>query len=182
MPKPSSEFPLPSISDVDRSLVSLFDECGASLHRYIGSLGVGAPDADDVVQDTFLSLFRHLQQGRPDTNLKGWLFTVAYRLALKHRVRATRRRNSLTTDLASAAEPIDARGTPEEIVQMTERQTKLLLALRALPERDRRCLYFRARGLRYREISALMGMSLGAVSNSLARSIRHLTNVDDASV
>ena len=169
-------------SEIESAVLALFGECGRPLRRYVGSLGIGAPDAEDVVQDVFLSLLRHLQQGKPESNLRGWLFTVAHRLALKHRARTARRRNVLDGDVASAAEPVDSADTPQERLERTERQTRLLRVLRALPERDRQCLYLRASGLRYREISEVTGMSLGAVSKSLARSVSRMANADDASV
>jgi RNA polymerase sigma-70 factor (ECF subfamily) len=51
--------------------------------------------------------------------------------------------------------------------------------LRALPEQDRCCLYLRAEGLRYREIAAALGMSLGAVSIALTRSLARMGRVDE---
>jgi len=50
--------------------------------------------------------------------------------------------------------------------------------IRALPPRDRRCLLLRAEGLRYRDIADTLGMSLGGVAKSLARSIARLVHVD----
>ena len=50
----------------------------------------------------------------------------------------------------------------------------LLPAVEALPEQDRRCLFLRAEGLRYREITEILEMSLGAVSLSLARSLARI--------
>jgi RNA polymerase sigma-70 factor (ECF subfamily) len=51
--------------------------------------------------------------------------------------------------------------------------------LRALPEQDRFCLYLRAEGLRYREIAATLGISLGGVSIALARSLARMKPVDE---
>ena len=91
MPKPDSTLVLPAILDlefgdpveVEAEVLALVDECGAPLLRYVGAFGVSAHDTEDVVQDVFLSLFRHVQLGRPRTNLRGWLFKVAHNLALK---------------------------------------------------------------------------------------------------
>jgi RNA polymerase sigma-70 factor (ECF subfamily) len=47
-----------------------------------------------------------------------------------------------------------------------------------LPEQDRCCLGLRAEGLRYREIAKVLGMSLGAVSVSLQRSLARLGRAD----
>jgi RNA polymerase sigma-70 factor (ECF subfamily) len=47
-----------------------------------------------------------------------------------------------------------------------------------MPEADRNCLLLRAEGLRYREIADALGMSLGAVSKSIARSFEKLNRAD----
>ena len=167
-------------SDVESAILDLFTECRPPLRRYVGSLGLRAADAEDLVQDVFLSLFRHLQQNKPRGNLKGWVFIVARNLALKHRARA-RRRASVDGDIASAAEPVDSALSVEEDLARLERQQRLLNVLRALPDRDRRCLYLRAEGFRYREIAGRLDMSLGAVSKSIARSIAKMVSADDAS-
>jgi RNA polymerase sigma-70 factor (ECF subfamily) len=63
---------------------------------------------------------------------------------------------------------------------MTSGQTlqRLRTVLRALPEQDRCCLALRAEGLRYREIAATLGISLGSVSLSLTRSLARLGSAE----
>jgi len=173
-----STLALPAPTDVEAAVIALFDECGLPLHRYVGSFGIGAPETEDVVQDVFLSLFRHLQQGKSRANLKGWLFTVAHNLALKHRARAKRRRDRVDGDAALAVESADPATNPEQALVRAQRQQRLLNVLRALPEQDRRCLFLRAEGLRYRQIASVLGISLGSVANSLTRSIARMANAD----
>jgi RNA polymerase sigma-70 factor (ECF subfamily) len=135
----------------------------------------------------FLSLFRHVQLGRPRTNLRGWLFRVAHNLALKHRLRARKRHFTEGTDVAelpdragaSRAGGLTSTSNPEQQLASRQRQQRLLAVFRALPERDRRCLSLRAEGLRYREIADALGMSLGAVAKSLARSMTRMVNADE---
>jgi len=50
--------------------------------------------------------------------------------------------------------------------------------LQALPETDQQCLSLRAEGLRYREIAAVVGISLGSVAASLERSLDRLARAD----
>ncbi len=63
-------------ASVEADVMALFDRCGPSLCRYVVSCGLAADQAEDVVQDVFLALFRHLCLGRPRTNLRAWLFQV----------------------------------------------------------------------------------------------------------
>ena len=62
-------------------------------------LGPG-PDADDAFQATFLTLVRRAGQVRAGHSVGGWLHRVAYRVALRVRVRRPR-----TGALAVAHEP-----------------------------------------------------------------------------
>ena len=55
----------------------LFQEHGTAVYRFASVLVRHHQDAEDVVQETFLKLLRHLDAGGDETNLRGWLFTVA---------------------------------------------------------------------------------------------------------
>jgi RNA polymerase sigma-70 factor (ECF subfamily) len=61
----------------------------------------------------------------------------------------------------------------------TQRQQRLSSVVDALPEQDRLCLRLRGEGLRYREISQTLGISLGSVSLSLTRSLARLMRADE---
>ncbi len=52
---------------------------------------LGRDDADDAFQETFISALRSYERLRPDSNLRGWVLTIAHRKALDvHRGRARR--------------------------------------------------------------------------------------------
>jgi len=164
-------------ASVHADVLALFDAHGPGLHRYTRSFGLGAEAARDVVQEVYLSLFRHLSLGRPRHNLQGWLFRVAHNLALKQRHTVTRRMESALDD-ALVDHLLDAAANPEEQVAQDQRRRRLRAVLRALPARDRRCLYLRAEGLPYRDIAKALSISLGSVAKSLARALTRLTNAD----
>ena len=69
---------------------------------------------------------------------------------------------------------------PEEQLIGTQRETRLRAVLQVLPEQDQRCLRLRAEGLRYREIAGVLGISLGAVSISLTRSLERMGRADES--
>lgn len=161
-----------SPSSLEVEVVRLFDQLRDGLLRYILHFGLPVADGEEIVQETFLALFRHLREGKPDANLRGWVFRVAHNLALKRRV-ANRCDENIDERLFADPAP-----NPEDQAASQQRRTRLLAVLRALPEQDRRCLYLRAEGLRYREIASALGMSLGAVSLSLGRSLARLGRVD----
>jgi RNA polymerase sigma-70 factor (ECF subfamily) len=165
-------------SRLEDDVVSLFDELRAPVFRYLLSFGISVPDAEEIVQEVFLSLFRHLRQKKSRTNLQGWVFKVAHNAALKHRMKARREsdRFSYVPDLSAKTE--DLNPGPEENVAALQRQERLLAVVRALPEQDQCCLSLRAEGLRYREIAEVLGISLGSVASSLEKSLSRLMRAE----
>ena len=155
----------PRRSALEDEVVALFDLLREPLLRYLASLGLPLADREEVVQEVFLSLFQHLRLGYGRANLRGWVFRVAHNLGLKRRFRNRRGASVFWEGLSDPAPG------PEEQFFRGETERRLHAVLKALPERDRRCLMLRAEGLRYREIAQTLAMSLGAVSLSLARSL-----------
>jgi len=157
----------------EEQVVALFDQFRDRLLRYLLCFGLTLPDGEEVIQEVFLSLFQHLQRGKPDDKLRGWLFRVAHNLALKRRGKNQR---SLETpvEAGDADFAVDPCPNPEEQVVDSQTQQRLLAVFQALPENDRRCLALRAEGLRYREIAQILDMSLSAVSISLTRSLARM--------
>lgn len=163
---------------VEREVIILFDEFRDRLLRYVISMGLSVHDGEDVIQEVFLCLFRHLKMGRSRENLRGWVFRVAHNLALKQRKRRRTQSARTATESDVTASKTDPGANPEEQLASIQRQQRLWSVLQALHEQDRWCLYLRAEGLRYREIARVVGISLGTVSNSLARSMERLMRVD----
>ncbi len=160
-------------------VLALFDELRGPLLRYSLSFGLRVQDGEDVLQEVFLALYRHLLLERPRDNLRGWSFRTTHNLALKRR--AALLADHAPLPLSEEDVPLDfADDTPgpEEMLLFRERQSRLHAVLRALPEMDRRCLHLRAEGCRYREIAAILGISLGSVAASLARSFQKLERMD----
>ena len=161
---------------LQEEVLCVFEQSRAGLLRYLYSIGVRDHDAEEVVQEVFLALFQHLTLGRDPHNLRGWVFRVAHNLGLRHRNAA--RRTAYPGDDSIFHQQIDTGPNPEQQVNARQRQRKLLAVFHALPEQDRCCLHMRAEGLRYREIAETLGISLGAVAQSLARSLERLHRAD----
>jgi RNA polymerase sigma-70 factor, ECF subfamily len=165
-------------SEIECEVINLFEEFRGPLLRYALSFGISVHDAEEVIQEVFLSLFRHLQLRKSRRNLRGWIFCVAHNLALKHRYANQRSRDMMASDWTIVERHLDPSPSPEEQVSTTQTRQRLLAVLHALPEEDQCCLRLRAEGLRYREIAAVLGISLGSVSISLTESLARLIRAD----
>ena len=164
----------PAIED---EVIELFDQLRDGLLRYVVSLGLGVHDGEDVIQEVFLSLFRHLRLGRSRANLRGWVFRVAHNLALRQRHRAHRQQAKNGAEESAFDKHLDPEANPEEQLAKNQHQRQLLSVVAALSDQDQDCLRLRAEGLRYREIAGVLNMSLGAVAKSLTRSMQRLSCV-----
>jgi RNA polymerase sigma-70 factor (ECF subfamily) len=164
---------------LEAEVLELFDRLRDRLLGYLLRYNaLSAEDAEDVVQEAFLALHQHLQQGRSRENLTGWLFRVVHNLGLKRALNSRKdsQRIVLLTD-ATEEVVVDGALTPEAAVAEGQSQSRLQAVVRALPEQDQRCLALRAEGLRYREIAEVLDMSLGAVAKSLERSLARIARV-----
>ena len=157
---------------------AFFDIFHDSLMRYLRSFEIEIQDAEDVIQEVFLALFRHLRAGKPRTNVKGWVFRVAHNLGLK-RHHKNRRLHQLTAARGQILElHFASECDPEQQLLNDQRRRRLLAVVRALPDRDRQCLSLRAEGLRYREIARVLGVSVGTVATVLERALKRLKEAE----
>jgi RNA polymerase sigma-70 factor, ECF subfamily len=186
-PDSATELALPALatgvsgakpSEIECEVLNLFDQYRNPILRYVVAFGVGVHDAEEVTQEVFLSLFRHLRSGRSRKNLRGWMFRVAHNLALKQRHANQKVRDMTASDETIAERQSDPSPDPEEQLSAAQRRQRLLAVVNALPDADQCCLRLRAEGLRYREIAGVLGISLGSVSISLTRSLARLIRAD----
>lgn len=141
----------------------LFETHGAAIYRFVLVLVRHHQDAEDVVQETFLKLLRHLQAGGNTGNVRGWLFTVA-----AHAARDRQRGRSRWVPWLPAHDGAVAPATlPDEDGRLKSARE----ALRRLPERDRLLLALRAQGLSYRDIGAAARIKPASVGRLLARAV-----------
>jgi RNA polymerase sigma-70 factor (ECF subfamily) len=141
----------------------LFQEHGTAVYRFAAVMVRHHQDAEDVVQETFLKLLRHLEGGGDTANLRGWLFTVA-----AHAARDRQRARARWVPWLPAH---DARVAPPALPDEDGRLRIARDALQRLPPRDRLLLALRARGLSYREIAAAAHLRPASVGRLLARAV-----------
>src|SRR5271154_1031151 len=133
--------PLAPFRTSDREATTLFGELRKPLLRYLACLGLSSDEAQDVVQDAFLSLHRHLSAGGSQENIRGWLFRVAHNQARNHQTSYHRR---FGDPLEPATGLLLDEATPERALLEKEKFQRLGAAIRALATSERECLLLRA--------------------------------------
>lgn len=166
---------------LERQVTDLFDQLRGNLLRYLCCLGLSVDDGEEIVQEAFILLFQHLRQQKSRENLRGWLFRVAHNLGLKRRAALQTLPTSAAAGDAYSERHAASDPSPEEQAWFRQRQRRLLAVVDALPPQDRHCLYLRSEGLQYREIAAILEISLGGVAKSLARTLQRLASSENIS-
>ena len=149
----------------------LFEEARDDVYRYLLSLGLYPPQAQEATQEVFLRLYTSLKKGEEIQNPRGWIFRVAHNLGLKVRARQASQSlfdPDLESQLAGSA------ADPEQSLLDREQSLRFHRAVQRLSEQQRRCLLLRLEGLRYPEIGTILGISPSAVGEFLRRAISRL--------
>ncbi len=140
----------------------------ADCYAFALSLARHGPDAEDLVQDTFLKAQRAFASFEPGTNAKAWLFTILKRI---HIDRYRRRR---LQPVALPEEELVEMGRPPAPAEVEALDALSPAEVRAAVERipDPFRLPVRLRdldGLSYREIAEILDIPPGTVMSRLFR-------------
>jgi RNA polymerase sigma-70 factor (ECF subfamily) len=145
------------------------------VRRYAYALVRNMPEAEDIMQESFVRLIQTLRSGGDVQRPKPWLLRVAHNLALDALAKRPREVPLDEEDPDQLADP--ATPSPEAAVATRQQQERLVAALRALSAQELRCWTLRSEGLRYREIAEILGIQTGTVATFLMRAAEKLSSL-----
>ena len=129
-------------------------------------------DTNDVLQDTFVRVFKGIDKFRGESKLGTWMHSIAYREALGHIERSKRMLkgdwDGLIIENVKQLEE-DAHYSGDEI------QLRLQAMVAALPEKQRAVFvmkYYEEK--KYTEIAAITGTSVGALKASFHHAVEKI--------
>lgn len=152
------------VASGDRAaLAQAFDRFAPTLTRYAWALAASRPDVEELVQDTFLTFWQKSETlALPTGSLLPWLLVVCR----NHARNLVRKR----TRNAAAELPEDLVGAPDA-EEAREQLRWVLAAIATLPPIDRRiCELCLLEGRSYADAAEMLGLSVGAVTQRVARS------------
>ena len=156
------------------SLVGLFSR---DVYGKAFSILKNHQDADDVVQETFIRVFRALPGFRFESSFRTWLITIATRQALNYRERVIKEHESLDGPEGTFEHPA-LRVEETQISSLLDQESRRLLqeALPKLPRRQKEALMLKLQhDWKYEQIAQQMGTSVGSVKAHIFHAIRNLT-------
>ncbi|MCK6462199.1 MAG: RNA polymerase sigma factor [Planctomycetes bacterium] len=154
----------------------LFDEHRDTVFRVLYRLAGNRHDAEDLVQDTFVRLWRKREQFRGDGSVEGYLRRIAYRTFLNARARLSRPRAHEN----NGREPVDHSPDPSESASRAELKSFLLAhvrrAVEELPDSWREpFVLFRYEGMKLKEIADTLGITPKAAEIRVARALERVS-------
>jgi RNA polymerase sigma-70 factor (ECF subfamily) len=146
------------------SCVQAFEREFDYLYRAAERLGVTGADAEDLVQDVFVVMWRRWDDYRRDRPLRPWMVGIAAHLAQSHRRRRLREVPAAELDIT------DEQPLAEERLSAAAARTLVMRALARLPARHRSPLVLHEiEGLSIQEISRLLSIPLSTVYTRVRR-------------
>ena len=150
---------------------STYGELVRFLHRKVWD----ADRAQDLAQEAFARALPHAPE-----NPRAWLFRVALNLARDEARLVVRRKKHLTLLRQEAEMAESAVPQASAAAEQNDRMERMREALERLTERDQTVLLLWNAGLSYAEIAEQTGLARGAVSTTLARALKRLTDANNA--
>ncbi len=140
-------------------------------------------DASDIAQEAFLRAWNNLRSFRGDAAFSTWIFRIATNIFLDERKRARSRPQRSLEDVMALEENMvtrqfeDTGPSPQDRIEMRERQEVLERAILSLPEAQRvMVVLYHTQERSYEEIAEIMNLPMGTVKSRLNRARLALKN------
>ncbi|WP_293872228.1 sigma-70 family RNA polymerase sigma factor [Flavobacterium sp.] len=142
------------------------------LYNHIRNIVLNHDDTDDVLQNTFIKVFRYLKDFNGDSKLFSWMYRIATNEAITF-INNKAKRNGTTSE-ALQSKIVDNLQA-DTYFDGNEIQIKLQKAVALLPEKQK--LVFKMKyyeELKYEEISEILGTSVGALKASYHHAVKKI--------
>ncbi len=158
-----------------RELIGLYKK---PLYNHIRNIVLNHDDADDVLQNTFIKVFKNLKNFKGESKLYSWMYRIATNEAISHINSNAKKHNKNLTEWNEKA--VDKLAS-DIYFDGDEIQLKLQKAIAKLPYKQQlvfKMKYFEE--LKYEEISEILNTSVGALKASYHLAVKkieeYLTN------
>jgi RNA polymerase sigma-70 factor (ECF subfamily) len=153
---------VPGLPPSAETLEALVARHGNRVYQLAYRLTRSTADAEDVLQDVFLKLYRSWDQVSACENLDGWLTRVVTNACID--LLRSRKCRGSTAAPASLARLSAPEACPRRALEAREFDEKLRAALEELPPREMAALIlFDHEGLRAKEVGRVLNLTEGAV-------------------
>ena len=141
------------LKDPERGFRLLVEKFQSPVYWHIRRMVVSHEDAEDVSQETFIRIFRHMEDFRNESSLQTWIYRIATNECLRL---LNRRKEELVSSEEVQADLMNKLMASEYVDYDNAMEVKFQQAILRLPEKQR--LVFNLRyydELKYEEISRI---------------------------
>ena len=156
----------------ERAFRILVREYKERLYWHIRKIVISHDDADDVLQNTFIKVFKGIANFKQDSKLYSWMYRIATNESITFLNKRAKERN---TDIADIKKDLVASLHSDDWFTGEEIQVILQKAIATLPEKQQ--LVFNMKyfdEMKYEEISAIVNTSVGALKASYFHAVKKI--------
>ena len=152
----------------DKAFNELLDLYQKRLYWHIRKLVITHENADDVLQNTFIRIYKSLPNFQQKSTLSTWMFRIAYNESMRFIDQSKSKYNDSLDDIKNNYSNNLA---SDSYFEGDDIQLKLQRTLGELPEKDRRIFQMKYYDdLKFREIAELTGINEGTIKTSYYKS------------
>lgn len=153
----------------------LVEQYGKALYWHVRTIVGSHEDADDLMQEIFIKVWKALPAFRGDSDPFTWLWRIATNEAISHLRKARVRAVLSFSRLDAEAERVS---DPDSYFDGDEAMRRLRKAMAALPDKQRLVFSMRYwQDLSYEQISEITGTSVGALKASYHHAYEKIKNL-----
>jgi RNA polymerase sigma-70 factor (ECF subfamily) len=150
-----------------RELVGIYKE---RLYWHIRKIVISHADADDVLQNTFIKVFKGIDNFKQESKLFSWMYRIATNEAISFINKRSKERN---VDISNYQEQLTSTLSSDSLFSGDEIQLILQKAVKTLPTKQQ--LVFNMKyfdNLKYTQISEILETSEGALKASYFHAVK----------
>ncbi|MEO9571623.1 MAG: RNA polymerase sigma factor [Polaribacter sp.] len=154
-----------------RELIKLYKE---RLYWHIRKIVISHDDADDVLQNTFIKIFKNIDSFKQDSKLFSWMYRIATNESITFINKRAKQKN---VDITDYQHQLTSTLKSDDYFNGNEIQIILQKAIATLPEKQQ--LVFNMKyfdELKYTEISEILKTSVGALKASYFHAVKKIEN------
>lgn len=155
-----------------RILMSQYKE---RLYWHIRKIVISHDDADDVLQNTFVKVYRSIHNFNADSKIFSWMYRIATNESITF---INKRAKQKSVDIDEYQHSMASTLQDDELYSGSEIQLILQKAIATLPQKQR--LVFNMKyfdEMKYTEISDILGTSVGALKASYFHAVKKIEKI-----
>ena len=165
---------LQNIQTKEKAFRILIKEYKERLYWHIRRIVISHDDADDVLQNTFIKVFKGIDNFKQDSKLYSWMYRIATNESITFINKRTRERN---IDITEMKQKLVSNLQSDKWFSGNDIELILQEAVATLPEKQQ--LVFNMKyfdHMKYQEISEILGTTVGGLKASYFHAVKKIEN------